>query len=167
MTRSESALPFWAAVCHLQDAADGRRLDHRAWTTDEQLDQLLNRNDQSDLPPEEVATLCRLPHNRAKKYFNRQQLHADYYSTHPDYVTNDAVEAIDTADDAAALVGVVSAFDAVLLRRVSDGASYDELATEFACPAGTLKARVSRAREAIRQSGSDTAKRLVWGTRNG
>jgi len=103
------------------------------------------------LSPEEHAKLNRMAHNRAKKHFHRQQLLADYARIRHDQAHKRESAAIETRDEVNASRRRVSVADWGMLLLLADRTPYQTLADELGVLIGTLKAKVSRAREQIRE----------------
>jgi DNA-directed RNA polymerase specialized sigma24 family protein len=148
MALQESPLPFWSRVKQLESEADGRNLDHRAWVADERFDALLARDTQDDITPEELAACERRKQNRAKKHFARERIHRELAAAH---TVRDPFAEVDNCDEVEAALQLILAEDAALLVRVANGESYEGISQGQGVAPGTLKARASRAREAIRQ----------------
>lgn len=76
------------------------------------------------------------------------------FSPHPDQITHESPESLVSAKELAAVVN--AAMDAlpddlrqaISLREI-DGLSYEEIALAMACPVGTVRSRIFRARETI------------------
>jgi|GEM_PF-6430709 len=157
MTPNELPIPFWTAVEQLQKRADNHQRCHQYfWVADEQLEELLERPNHSDLSPEEFAKLGRQPRNRSKKYFNRKHILIEYVRTRS--TKHSCQSAVTEARDSVeAIKQSTSKADYELLCRLAGGGDYESLSDELGVPLGTLKARVSRARMLARKSNPELA----------
>lgn len=147
--------PGWMAFSRLQRFLNSLPIDATVWGRDEAATDLVDDLVSDDLSPTEVNRRFRgIALNRAGKHRNRAQLYAGFAARRRGDAYHEDKQATEaTAHQLSQLVRrAVSVEEWNVLWRLAEGWSYEELAGVGGTSVVSLRTRVKRIRERVRQT---------------
>jgi DNA-directed RNA polymerase specialized sigma24 family protein len=151
-TEGPSTSSPWSDYTQLQEDADRRKLDPKAWSADEKaeafLDSLLVNTLRSD-PNAREAWLNNLATNRAKKHRRRRALLRNYHRSHSASVPSTAHSDLERLETKERILAATTAEEWYALWAFAMGDDYKAVAAARGCSESALKSRVLRCRRRL------------------
>ena len=155
----QSAVPApisWGTYANLQASSERRRrLDHKTWALDEQMDSLLdqfaggelnNSRNQSENPLQNIVP------NRAKKYRRRAALLRNKYApTRPICIECRKLECLCTQEAITRVRRRVTKIEWLVFKSLANGDDYAMIALRLGLSLASLKSQLFRSRARLRE----------------
>jgi hypothetical protein len=142
----------WDDYAKLQQRADRRKLDSKAWATDEQAEEFLNALARNSLKPDAKACevwLQNLATNRAKKHRRRQALLHLYQHVRPSWEPSRAHDRAAQEEFLERVRTSTTPQEWSALWALARGEDYEAVAAAEGCTVAALKSKVSRCRQRL------------------
>jgi DNA-directed RNA polymerase specialized sigma24 family protein len=142
----------WGEYARLQQHADRRKLDVKAWAAEEQADAFLDAIANNTLEPDaEVRELwlINLATNRAKKHRRRAAILHGYVHFRPNSELPKGHDSVVLKETLARVQKSTTNDEWIALLALAVGDSYEALAAAQGCSKSALKTRISRCRKRL------------------
>lgn len=143
---------LWAEYAHLQQQADRRKLDAKAWAAEEQADEFLNAiasDSHSSSATAREAWLTNLATNRAKKHRRRAAFLRVHLHVVPQWAPSKAHQQAVLNETIGRVRDKTSEDEWSALYALATGEKYKAVADARGCSEAALKTRISRCRKRV------------------